>query len=152
MHRWTDDELLRSVHRVGFLLPVIYRADTGDLIDGRRRLRIMRLCSDEPRVLTLPPREAAAALFAVHPDRALELFPAETSEAGADLYCAERGTVARAMRATQKSVGSKPRQRASDRVRHVLRCNRALALVREQLEGQRPLDLEEIERALLGDL
>jgi hypothetical protein len=83
--RMSDDALRTSIIQVGCLLPVLrFGART---IDGHRRQRIAAGVGKDVRIVEFRSRsEAARALWMLHPERALSLFPEPTLQEAADLY------------------------------------------------------------------
>jgi len=81
----SDDELRSSIAKFGCFLPVLRWH--GRTLDGHRREIIAVTVGREAPILEVDTRrEAASALWIVHPDRALCSFPEPTIESAADLY------------------------------------------------------------------
>jgi len=83
--RLSDEELRSSIAQIGCLLPVLRWQ--GRILDGARRKRIAAGVAKSVLVVELKSRtEAARALWAVHPERALSIFPEPSLQESADLF------------------------------------------------------------------
>lgn len=103
-YRITDEELRSSIARFGCFLPVLrWKSRT---LDGHRRERIAPGVGKTAPILQLHTRkEAASALWMVHPERAISIFPESTLSAAAELYGTTPAQVAMVRRSLR---GGKP--------------------------------------------
>jgi hypothetical protein len=91
--RQSLDGLRKSILLTGPLLPVV--TFQGVTIDGRRRAEICDSAGIEYTTRHyLTPEDAAPVLWALHPERCAELFPAPSISAAAELYAATLSEVA----------------------------------------------------------
>lgn len=111
-HRISDDELRSSIAKFGCFLPILRWQNR--TLDGHRRERIALGVGKTAQILQLRTRrEAASALWMVHPERAIITFPEPTLRAAAELYGTTPAQVAMVRRSLRGGKTPYQHQRVS---------------------------------------
>lgn len=144
---FSDPELRRSLAVLGPLMPVLEFA--GRRLDGRRRQRMCAELGIEIRTIAYETREqAAAALWAVHPDRALREFPIRSLKEGSRLFGARPAAVALHWRRTKAEQSKYHDGAGKQRAQYkgiVRKCTRYCERCEQGIE---PLTTEGLRRVL----
>lgn len=124
LNPWPDQLLESSILRVGALAPRI--VFEGKILDGKRRSAICeRLVLPIEEVVCETRREAASALYAFEPARAVQLFGQGGAVSFSLLLGCRVGYVARWFR--RPSSGTSTQQRKVERLRrYVAKCEQGL--------------------------
>ena len=144
---FSDPELRRSLAAIGPISPVL--SFGGRVLDGRRRRKMCAELGIEIETVNYQTREqAAVALWAVHPKRALEEFPIRSLKEGTQLFAARPAAVALYWQRTKPNPSTYHTGAGHSRAHYkgtIRKCKRYCERCEQGLE---PLTVEGLRRAL----
>lgn len=107
----SGENLRESILRVGPILPAYFWGAV--LLDGKKRIQACgELGIQLKEVFLDTPEQAAALLWSLHPDRAVEMFRPDTLTQAGELFCAPLATLAKYYKRTPKTVEKRKQPRS----------------------------------------